>query len=185
VLDIRDLLKCLIVPLAALVSEGVAQTVSHPVICPVPLTAPYRPQDYDFLRSAVRDHSITQLGESIQLTEEFPRARVRMVRFLHEELGSDVIALEGSAVNAWPAMEALYQSPHDSAATRKAQEIAWFPLWDTDAMYELMAYIAQTQSTRDPLYLESFGMQAGASRGTGDRVFSQLFSAVARVLSCL
>lgn len=178
-LGIRDLLKCLIVALAALVSAGVVQTVHHPVIFPIPLTAPYRARDYDFLRAPVRDHSIVQLGESIHLTEEFPRARERMVRFLHEELGFDVIALEGSAVNAWLAMEVLYQSPYDSAATRKAQEIAWFPLWDTDAMYELMAYIAETQSTRDPLYLGSFDMQAGASRGTGDRVFSQLFSALA------
>lgn len=176
---IRDLLSCLVVPLAALVSAVDAQPAHNPVIFPIPLTAPYRAGDYAFLKRSVRDHSIVQLGESIHLTKEFPRARVRMVRFLHEELGFDVIALEGSATNAWLAMEQLYQSPHDSAATRKAQEIAWFPLWDTDAMHELMAYIAETQSTRDPLYLGSFDMQAGASRGTGDRVFAQLFSALA------
>ncbi len=146
----------------------------------IDITTAYRAQNFSFLRDAVGNRSVVQLGESIHLTDEFPRVRERLVRYLHENMRFDVIALEGSQINAWLAMERLYSAPGDTAVVGAAQEIAWFPLWDTSAMRELMRYVAATQRTASPLYLSSFDMQAGSSRPTGDSVFSQLFHALSR-----
>ncbi|MEO7040669.1 MAG: hypothetical protein ABI035_00235 [Gemmatimonadaceae bacterium] len=144
------------------------------------MEASYSAKDFAFLRDAVDCRTIVQLGESIHLTDEFPRVRVRLVRDLHENMGFDVISLEGSQVNAWLGMERLYAAPGDTAAVSEAQAIAWFPLWNTSAIHELMQYVAASQSTSSPLYLSSFAMQAGESRVTGDSVFRQLFRALSR-----
>ena len=163
----RTLLGLSALFLGAAPARGQAPAVSHTI----DLATPDRATDYDYLRTAVGARSIVQLGESIHLTDEFPRAQLRLVQHLHESMGFDVLALEGSVVNAWLAMERLYGAPNDTAAVAAAQEIAWFPLWDTSAMREVMRYVAATQRTASPLYLASFDMQAGQSRATGDRVF--------------
>src|SRR5262249_2097054 len=77
----------------------------------------------------------------------------------HEQLGFDTLALEGSLTQAWIAQEHLDRT-HD---VDDAQRIAWFTLWRTPAMRELMAYVAETMTTPHPLYLASFDVQIGAS----------------------
>ena len=42
----------------------------------VDINSPYTPGAYSFLARAVREASIVQLGESIHVTTEFPRARL-------------------------------------------------------------------------------------------------------------
>src|SRR5262249_62041626 len=91
--------------------------------------------------------------------DELPRIRVRFVRYLHEQLGFEALALEGSLAQSWIAMEHLYRTKD----VDDAQAIAWFPLWHTAAMRELMAYVAETQATPHPLYLTSFDEEIGAS----------------------
>jgi erythromycin esterase len=130
----------------------------------VDLKAPYAASTFDFLEAAVRGASIVALGESLHVTAEFPRARLGMVRFLHERLGFDVLALEGSGTQAWLAQEYLYQtSPGIEGRIARAQEMAWFKLWNTSEMRELLSYVDASQRTSRPLYLASFDVQTGAS----------------------
>ena len=103
----RTLLGLSALFLGAAQARGQAPAVSHTI----DLATPDRATDYDYLRTAVGARSIVQLGESIHLTDEFPRARLRLVQHLHESIGFDVLALEGSVVNAWLAMERLYGAP--------------------------------------------------------------------------
>src|SRR5262249_22788790 len=65
---------------------------------PVPFRSDYTSKAYDFLGAYVGRRSLVQVGESIHVTDEFPRVRLQVVRYLHEELGFDVIAFEGSLV---------------------------------------------------------------------------------------
>jgi erythromycin esterase-like protein len=44
-----------------------------------------------------------------------------------------------------------------------AQRLAWFGLWQTEAMAEIMKYVASTQTSANPLYLTSFDAQPGSS----------------------
>ena len=131
---------------------------------PLDLSAPYAESAYDFLPTVLGRASIVALGESLHVTAEFPLARLRVVRFLHERLGFDVLALEGSETQAWLAQEYLYRTPPETASRLdRAQQMAWFKLWNTAQMRELLQYVDATQRTSQPLYLASFDVQTGAS----------------------
>jgi erythromycin esterase len=139
---------------------------------PINLGREYRESDFAFLGAVLKDRSIVQLGESIHVTKEFPQVRTRLVRFLHEELGYDVIALEGSAVDAWMAQDLIFQASDRSPAGRRetaerAQQAAWFALWNTEPMLELMEYVVESQASKKPLYLTSFDIQPGNTRPFG------------------
>ena len=143
----------------------------------VDINSPYTPGAYSFLAHAVREASIVQLGESIHVTTEFPRARLQLIRYLHEQMGFDVLALEGSLTQAWLAQEHLYpiSGPVDGRI-EEAQRFGWFKLWNTLEMRELMAYVELSQRTPRPLYLTSFDVQTGASAefGMGQGVLTSL-----------
>jgi len=135
---------------------------------PIDFDAAYAAKPFGFLKDAVSDSSIVELGESIHVTAEFPRARLRLVQDLHEALGFDVLALEGSLTQAWLAQEHLYRSTEPAARrVERAQQLAWFKLWNTLEMRELMAYVDASRATATPLYLTSFDVQTGASAEFG------------------
>ena len=137
---------------------------------PIDFGAPYSANSFAFLNEAVGQSSIVELGESIHVTAEFPRARLRLVQHLHEALGFDVLALEGSLTQAWLAQEHLYRSNEPvERRVEQAQQLAWFKLWSTVEMRELMAYVEATRRTVKPLYLASFDVQTGASAEFGMR----------------
>ena len=125
----------------------------------------YDAHDLEFLKRPLANRTVVQLGESIHLTDEFPRVRLSLVRYLHEELGFDVLALEGSAVDSWIAQDHLYRSQDPiPKKSQEAQKLAWFGLWQTQAMGEVMKYVATTQTeSQRPLYLTSFDSQPGSS----------------------
>jgi len=132
---------------------------------PLDFSAPYRAADYVFLKDAVGARSIVQLGESIHVTSEFPRARVRLIQYLHEEMGFDVLAFEGSLIDTWLAQEFIYRSKRNERDTAaQSMRIAFFGLWQTDPMREVLEYVVRTQSTPHPLYLSDFDIQPGMSR---------------------
>jgi hypothetical protein len=83
---------------------------------------------------------------------------------------------------AWVAQDHIYHS-RDPNKARRAQEMAWFGLWQTESMGEVMEYIVHTQATPNPLYLASFDIQPGASRefgGSGDAALNAFLSALGR-----
>lgn len=134
----------------------------------------------EYLDRYVDGRSVVQLGESIHVTEEFPRVRLQLVRRLHERQGFDVLAFEGTALGAWLAQDHLYRSPGPAAA-RRAVELAWFGLWQTQPMLDVMEYVASTIGTPSPLYLASFDVQPGSSRafgGSAARALDALFEAL-------
>ena len=137
---------------------------------PIDFVAPYAANSFAFLNGVVGEASIVELGESIHVTAEFPRARLRLVQHLHEALGFDILALEGSLTQAWLAQEHLYRSDQpDERRIERAQQLAWFKLWNTSEMRELMAYVDSSRRATKPLYLASFDVQTGASAEFGLR----------------
>ena len=159
--------------------QDVAELARHAVV--LDLDAPYRREDYQFLDRAIGSASIVQLGESLHITQELPRIRLQVIRYLHEQLGFDTLALEGSLTQAWLAQEYFYRS-HDPIDTKidRAREMAWFRLWRTQPMRELMAYVEATQHTPHPLYLTSFDVEIGQSSafGNGEDIVPVLFTAL-------
>jgi erythromycin esterase-like protein len=136
----------------------------------------------EYLDLYVEGRSMVLLGESIHVTQEFPRARLQLVRRLHERHGFDVLAFEGTAIGSWLAQDHLYRSddpPADRA--RRAQQLAWFGLWQTTPMLDVMEYVASSVGSPHPLYLASFDVQPGSSRefdGSSAKALDALFEAV-------
>jgi erythromycin esterase len=136
---------------------------------PIHLDHEYRQADYDFLTPAIAGRSIVQLGESIHVTTEMPQARLRLARYLHEQAGFDVIGFEGSWMDAWLAQDVMLHAKDPLAAAREGQEIAWFNLWQTRPMLEVIQYVASTSHSANPLYLASFDIQTGRPRRAEDK----------------
>ncbi len=135
---------------------------------PIDLERPYQASDYRFFGQAVRNRPVVALGESIHVTREMPIVRLNLLRYLHEELGMDVLALEGSLIDAWTAQEHAYRSRapvHERARTFTRE--ALFGLWQTDEMERVIAYALSTQASARPLYLTSFDLQPGTARAYG------------------
>ncbi len=158
-----------------------AQTPSTPVV--LDINKPYAAADYAFLSSAIGASRVVALGESIHVTREMPRVRLQMVRYLHEQMGFNVIAFEGALVDAWTAQEHAYRGERtleERAETMKREML--FGLWQTKPMQDVLAYALRTQATHHPLYVTSFDLQPGMARvygGSPQQSLQAFFAAVA------
>ncbi len=163
----------------AMLSQACASELQ---IHPIALDKAYQADDYAFLDAAVGSRSVVALGESIHVTEEMPLVRQRVVRYLHERMGFDVLALEGSLIDAWTAQEHAYANnkPVDEAARLYARE-ALFGLWQTAPMEAVVAEALKHESGRAPVYLTSFDLQPGMARayeGSAERSFDAFLAAL-------
>jgi len=128
------------------------------------LTADHDFSDLDFLRTHVGDMRVVQLGESAHGVAEFSRLKVRLVKYLHERLGFDVIALEGAVYECF--MTNLL------VATEHAGELMWRcvpAFWRTAEMLTLFEYVKATHASGRPLKVAGFDPQITAARGVVTR----------------
>lgn len=155
-------------------------TTQSPVV--LDINKPYAAADYAFLSSAIGASRVVALGESIHVTREMPRVRLQMVRYLHEQMGFNVIAFEGALLDAWTAQEHGYRDKgaiDERAATMKREML--FGLWQTKPMQDVLAYALRTQASGHPLYVTSFDLQPGMARvygGSPERSLQAFFAAV-------
>lgn len=163
----------------ATISQSPAAGLS---IHPIDLDKPYRASDYAFLDAAVGSRRTVALGESIHVTQEMPLVRERVLRYLHEQKGFDVIALEGSLMDAWTAQEHVYANgnPGPAAAQLYTRE-ALFGLWQTAPMEAVVAEALKPQSGAKPIYMTSFDLQPGMARAYGGSAEKSLAAFLAAV----
>jgi erythromycin esterase len=114
--------------------------------------------DLAVLAPALEGKRVVQLGESGHGVAEFDMAKVRLVKYLHERLGYDVIAFESS----------LYECDraNRNASSLTAVELmraCIFGVWHTEETLPLFEYIKQTQSTKRPLILTGFDEQKSST----------------------
>lgn len=113
--------------------------------------------DLRFLAPLLRTKRIVQLGESGHGVAEFSLAKVRLIKYLHEELGYDVIAFESSLFECDRAQRAI--------ATLTADQLmrsCIFGVWHAAEVRPLFEYIKSTQETARPLFLAGFDSQTSA-----------------------
>lgn len=120
-----------------------------------------RTDDFMALRPALAGKRIVQLGESSHGTAEFSAAKVRFIKFLHEEVGFDVIVFESS-------LFALHAKDKTVATEDPVQlmQNSIFGVWNTSQAAELFRYVKSTRSTARPLILA--GMDTQVSTLTTD-----------------
>jgi len=122
------------------------------------------PRQWTFLAAILRV-DVVSLPEPIHMTHEFPLVRAGIVEFLNEHMGFRVLAMEGSAVDAWATQDRFLASDKTEQDAADAQ-LALFPLWNTPEIRGLFQYEAGTWSTATPLYITAYDVQPGSGKGT-------------------
>jgi erythromycin esterase len=130
--------------------------------------------DLGFLRALLVGKRIVQLGESSHGVREFNLAKVRLIQYLHEELGYDLLAFESS-------LFACDRAGRE-AATLTAEQLmrgCIFGVWHTDEVLALFEYVRGTQRTPRPLVLSGFDVQMS---GAADSARSSFLKTVVGAL---
>jgi erythromycin esterase len=122
--------------------------------------------DLRFLAPLLQGKRIVQLGESGHGVREFNMIKVRLIKYLHEELGYDVLAFESSLFECDRAGRAAA-----SLATAELMRGCIFAVWHTEEVLQLFEYVKRTQGTARPLLLTGFDVQSSTKRVTERPVF--------------
>jgi erythromycin esterase len=111
-------------------------------------------EDLQFLKSTLAGKRIIQLGESGHGVREFNMSKVRLIKFLHEEMGVNIVAFESPFFTSLLAGAAI-----DSGDITLTMKSGIFSVWHTEEVIELFRYFRQTQATSKPLRLVGFDAQ--------------------------
>ena len=112
--------------------------------------------DLSPLDRALGTARVVGLGESGHGVAEFNRAKLRLVRHLHENLGVDVLAVEAPLADCHRADALL-----DAGDARGALETCLYQVWHTEEVLDLFEYVASTRATGRPLQLVGVDSQHG------------------------
>ena len=116
--------------------------------------------DLAFLAPLVQGRRVVQLGESGHGVAEFSWMKVRLVKYLHERLGFDVIAFESSLSGCDVA-----DSRIGSEAPREVMRDCLFAVWFTSEVLPLFEYLEAQRKAGHPLLLAGFDDQnSGAAK---------------------
>jgi erythromycin esterase len=128
-------------------------------------------EDLKCLKQYLAGRSLVQLGESSHGTKEYNLIKTRLIKFLHEKMGFDVIAFESGF------FECFYTSENiNEYSSEQAINYSIFDEWWTEEVLELFEYIKQTQSTEHPLILSGFDCQTSGynPNNRSDELFKML-----------
>jgi len=100
-------------------------------------------EDLHFIDQFLMDKSIVLLGEIAHGVAEQNRIRVRLIKYLHQEHGFNVVAFESS-------LHDCYFTDKDikSIASKDVLKNALYPFWHTTDLIDLVDYIKQSYSSR-------------------------------------
>ncbi len=133
--------------------------------------------DLSFLSNELEGKRIVQLGESSHGSGEFSAVKVRIIKYLHESLGFNVIAMESSLSGCHIQDKAL-----DTAAPPPRTGIACaFTVWDTEDLNELARYIRATRQTAQPLRLAGFDIQDSSGFDSSDTAMAWISPILDRI----
>ena len=128
-----------------------AKSAAHPIRS---LTYDGDFSDLRFLATVLQGKRLVQLGESGHGVSEFSLAKVRLIKYLHEELGYDVIAFESSLFACWDA-----DARADSLGATGLLASCPYTVWHVAEVLPLFEYVASTRKTARPLTLAGFDVQ--------------------------
>lgn len=145
-----------------------------PTIHPIDSKNYTDPSQFAFLSGTLNGVEVVSLGESIHMTHEFPLVRLGIIRYLNENMGFHVLAMEGSAEDIWVAQDRFLNSPHSSADAEDSQK-GLFGLWNTPEVRQLFEYEAASWTSANPFYVTAYDIQPGSGNNShGTEVFRML-----------
>jgi erythromycin esterase-like protein len=165
---LRTSLFCLFTLLSSAASGLSAE---QPSLAPIDVSPDAGDAQFTFLAPLVKDVEVVSLAESIHMTHEFPLARIGMVRWLNQNAGFGMFAIEGSPEDVWVSQDAFLSNPADLDPSTSGI----FAIWNTPEMKQLFAYEAKSWQTAHPLYITAYDIQPGTGRESpGAQIFPLL-----------
>ncbi|MGK4117987.1 erythromycin esterase family protein [Lysinibacillus capsici] len=119
--------------------------------------------DLEMLKPLLHDKRIVFLGESSHGVAQFNLAKTRLIQFLHQDMGYNVLAFESGMGNVMNA-----QGQIDKQAALQTMKDAIFGVWWTKETLPLFDYAKSTQATEQPLVLTGFDIQQQGALTNGD-----------------
>jgi erythromycin esterase len=113
--------------------------------------------DLQFLKPLLERKRVVLLGESGHGVAEFNLAKVRLVKFLHQQMGYGVIAFESSLSQCHQADKAI-----GTVDPARVMHGCIFGMWHSAEVLALFDYLAQTRNSGRPLTLAGFDTQDSA-----------------------
>lgn len=111
--------------------------------------------DLAFLQPILADKRIVSLGEASHGAAEYNTVKVRLIKYLHEKLGYNVIAFESNLADAAAAYTQVQQ-----LKPQQLMENSIYGVWQVEENLPLFEYIAEQSRTDHPLMLTGFDSQA-------------------------
>ncbi|MEC1408034.1 erythromycin esterase family protein [Bacillus halotolerans] len=111
-------------------------------------------KDHRFLKKVLKGKRIVQLGETTHGAGEINATKVRMIKYLHEELGYDVLAFE----SAFTDTNASYLNM-DQSTPKSTMKNSIYAVWHTEDVVELFDYMKEQKEKGHPLILTGFDIQ--------------------------
>lgn len=114
--------------------------------------------DLDCLKTYFCGKRIIQLGESGHGVAQFSMVKVRLIKYLHEQCGFDVIAFESGLYDCFTANGKI------SAETPLMNmKRSIFQVWHTEEVLALFEYLKAQSATGHPLIISGFDIQMSST----------------------
>ncbi|WP_256984800.1 MULTISPECIES: erythromycin esterase family protein [Paenibacillus] len=110
--------------------------------------------DLNMLKPLLYDKRIVFLGESSHGVAEFNLAKTRLIQFLHQEMGYNVLAFESGLSNTSLANATITQQSPEHTMKNSI-----FGVWWSKEITPLFDYLKANAQTEQPLILTGFDMQ--------------------------
>ncbi|MCM3784966.1 erythromycin esterase family protein [Neobacillus mesonae] len=110
--------------------------------------------DLNFLKSILEDKRMVSLGEASHGAAEYNSMKVRLVKFLHEKLGYNVIAFESNLADTAVAYAQIHKT-----TPNELMKNSIYGVWQVEENLALFEYIAEQSKTDHPLILTGVDSQ--------------------------
>jgi erythromycin esterase len=118
--------------------------------------------DLQFLKGVIGDRRIVQIGESHHSVAEYGAVKTRLIKFLHQEMGFDVLAFESSIYECFAA-DLRRMAPDEALFS------TIFSVWAFEELLPLFEYLKHSHTTPRPLSFAGFDPQISSRTGVASR----------------